>query len=132
MTDKEIIKALEICNNCDSCQECKGFFDSKYCIGENKQQIIDLIKKLKNREKRYQKKIKFQRSALRKQQEEINCFADVGKMYSEIRAEARAEAIKEFADKLREQMRNGVLHVHLYPKDIDDMVKEMLGEEIEK
>ena len=33
---------------------------------------------------------------------EIESFTDIGKLYSEIKAEARAEAIKEFAERVKE------------------------------
>lgn len=104
--DKEIIKGLERMSEEDPC----GFSSD----------VLDLI----NRLQAENNTLKYQVNRLKKYDER----RDIA-LHSRLIAEARAEAIKEFADKLREKMRNEVLHIHLYPKDIDDMVKELIGEE---
>lgn len=81
MTDKEIIKALECCIDTKSrCAECPYNKCNGNCRERNMK--IDAFYLIK------------------RQQEEIERFADIGKFYSEIRAEARAEAIIEFKEQL--------------------------------
>ena len=119
MTDNEIIKALETCcsrNNCEkNCpyalhKDC--FFK---CIEMCTADTIDLIKR---------------------QQAEIEELREINKSRKEERPlliyTARAEAIKEFAEKLKEfrymanvAARNTSIVVNV--KDIDDLVKEMVG-----
>ena len=82
MTDKEIIKALEYCSKQDTCDEKCPFRyvnDGKQCYPTLLGNALDLIN-------RQQAEIK----RLRKEQRQ---FADIGKMYSEV----RAEAVNEFA-----------------------------------
>ncbi len=54
-------------------------------------------------------------------EQETHWFADIGKMYSEI----RAEAIKEFAERLKEYSK---CYSYVTPRDIDNLVKEMVGD----
>lgn len=81
MTDNEIIKALECCSsqgllNCSHCP-----YD-KLCETDDAQFMLDAI------------------DLIKRQKAEIERFADIGKMYSEI----RKEAIKEFAEKLSKRI----------------------------
>lgn len=105
MTDTEIINALECCKNpipmCDDCPVGSG----EMCFDFLKDYALDLI----NRQKA-----------------EIDRFADIGKMYSEV----RAEAIKDFAERLKLYLfieRGGISTVS--GKDIDNLVKEMTEEQ---
>ena len=109
MTDNEIIKALERCNNpiltCEGCpldQEVS-------CMTFIKTNILDLIKR---------------------QQAEINQFADLGKMYSEIKAEAIIEFIKKLKEKKHEcgcNYRKKPVYAVTEEK-IDETYKEMVGD----
>ena len=85
MTDNEIIKALKCCIGGSNCGECP-LLGSLYCMTEVNRNALDLIN-------RQQAEIK----RLKKEQQQ---FADIGKMYSEV----RAEAIKEFAERLKKQI----------------------------
>ena len=81
MTESEIMKALECCSTglAESCLDCPL---SNTCMTTSVEQLaLDLINR-KNAE--------------------IEKFADIGKLYSEIRADARSEAIKEFAERVKE------------------------------
>lgn len=53
-----------------------------------------------------------------RQKEEIDRFADIGKMYSEV----RSDAIREFAERLRTKRGS---HGEIWGGDIDNLVKEM-------
>lgn len=82
MTDEQIIKALRLCAiDVDVCTEaCPYYEDREYFDGDCiKQRTIDAI------------------DLINRQKAEIDRFADIGKMYSEV----RAEAIREFAERLK-------------------------------
>lgn len=110
MTNDEIVKALECCMGCD-CKECPydgdAEIDAEVCMGKL---IVEALK-LVNRQKA-----------------EIDRFADIGKMYSEV----RAEAIKEFAGRLKENADvydDDEYYFHFVTtEDIDNLVKEMTEE----
>jgi hypothetical protein len=85
MTDNEIIKALECCVNNGDCRECalnpkKGNYG--YCTGLAIKSALDLITR--------------QKAEIERLQLTVDSFTDIGKLYSEI----KAEAYKEFAEKL--------------------------------
>ena len=119
MTDKEIIKALECCKvapqNCGDCPMLKM---------ECQQGLPTVVLGLINR-----------------QQETIETLRNCVKQHHIIRqddksplsllvAEIKAEAIKEFAERLKE--RRGVNFPFtrtVFVEDIDNLVKEMVGEE---
>lgn len=115
MTDKEIIKALECCNEPPSqCDDCplSGMVG---CQAKTMESALDLINR--------------QQAEIERLQKENNQFADIGKMYSEI----RAEAIKEFAERLKQKILVSPYDVNLFAPYtdnlIDNLVKEMAGEQ---
>lgn len=57
----------------------------------------------------------------------IDSFADIGKMYSEI----KAEAIKEFAERLRDNLPLCKMMSDFVMRSVDKTLKEMIGEENE-
>ncbi len=108
MTDKEIIKGLEVCSNMTdrtiSCADCP--FDCKYnCCGNLKEAALDLINRLQK-------------------QLDDKCDRCI--------ARDRAEAIKEFAEKLKScvipQKADADVR-ELIKYKIDNLVKEMVGAE---
>lgn len=105
MTDEQIIKALECCGEidrifCDSCKY-KNEFD---CVVALARDALDLI---------------------RRQKAEIDHFADIGKMYSEV----RAEAIREFVESLKKKYENHIVCTWtVLNEEIDNLVKEMTEE----
>ena len=105
MTDEQIIKALECCREFSkqSCTECPYHNFGHGCLTECFKDALDLI----NRQKA-----------------KIEEFADIGKMYSEV----KAEAIKEFAERLKEKAKKNEWNGTICGLDIDELVKEMVGE----
>ena len=119
MTDNEIIKAFECCVKgvCDRARCPKYDSDEhtvvhQFCRRKIMLEALDLI----NRQKA-----------------EIERFADIGKMYSEI----KAEAIKEFAERVKEKSSklemvcSGAVVKRDYTideKTLNNLVKEMAGE----
>lgn len=129
MTDKEIIKALEehyrqIDARYSTYLECGGKSDEHeekyiYMIGDT----IGLINR--------------QRAKIKNLRKEADQFADIGKMYSEI----KAEAIKEFAKAYKDQIKNytgmftdeGFYVSHEAVLDaVDFVLNKTLGEMVEE
>ncbi len=139
MTDNEIIKALECCIKDDAkyCDDC-SYYDEKeehkqLCVYRLHRDTLDLIARLKDRNKRYQLKNTNQRHTL----------AMLNKQVAEQKAEIerlnlenlqmvasikrlKSEAIKEFWDKAK-QRREFRTCPYVYISDGDNLVKEMTG-----
>ena len=97
MTDEKLMKVLDCCAN-DDCGNCPT--QVKRCRQHAMLNALDLIKR---------------------QKAEIDRFADIGKMYSEV----RAESIKEFAERLKETKFKHGSDYFVYAENIDNLVKEM-------
>ena len=88
MTDNEIVKALECCcknNNCDGCPLDYLTFSSQ-CASELAIKSLDIINR--------------QKAEIERLNKEVETFADIGKMYSEI----KAEAYREFAERSEKEL----------------------------
>ena len=119
MTDKEIIEALEWHLNDEShCSACPydEYSVSHYCIDMVIKDALDLISR--------------QQAEIERLEIENRCFADIGKMYSEI----KVEAIKEFAERLILVEETTAINCATNEKvvrvsDIVNLVKEMVGDD---
>ena len=117
MEDREIIKALELCSAdecwCDDCPYenlCTDTDITKFAL--------DLIKRQKAEiERLEQEKGQFEA--------DVEMFTDIGKMYSELKAEAK----KEFAELLKEHIRDYYPYYYVIVEEVvDNLVEEMVGE----
>lgn len=117
-TDEEIIKAVECCSEpCCVCDECP-----LYCVGVNcssfelHRYALDLINRQKSEIERLNKKV-----------EELS---DVLSDTIRIRyAEAKTEAYKEFAEKLKENaMTKFDWNDYIDIEEVDNILKEMMGD----
>ena len=113
LTKDEIKIALKHCANihciCSDCILFEPEDDECQCCKDLKLNTLDLINQ-------YEAEIK-------SKQETIDMFTDIGKLYSEI----KAEAIKEFAERLKERywQEDGCwLNIDIC-EDIDNLLKEM-------
>ena len=106
MTDNEIIKALECCIN-DDCDNCPDTFGN--CEHNAMRNALDLINR--------------QQADIERLQKINDSFTDIGKLYSEV----KAEVVKEFAYRL--QVRCIQQDGCLWSSDIGAELEEMLGEE---
>lgn len=131
MTDKEIIKALEICGDDDAgCMECP--FEKQYfCRTTLSSNALDLINRQQaeiERLKNSYKQCAYERDVfLRENPVEMALLIDE---QAEKLKTIKTEAIKEFADRLKEKI--GDSHFQNYGLailEIHDLVKEMVGEE---
>ena len=116
MTDNEIIKALELCSAdecwCDDCPYenlCTDTDITKFAL--------DLINRQKSEiERLEQEKGQFEA--------DVEMFTDIGKMYSEL----KAEAVKEFAELLKEHVRDCYPYYYVIDEEVvDNLVKETVG-----
>ena len=125
MTDKEIIKALECCIKAKTNADCEAlkcpFYDNE----------IDICMYVNNEEVLYANAL----DLISRQQAEIEELKKVviDDYASEYDSKIRAEAIKEFADRLKKEKYSvcaghGISECVVYVYDINNLVKEMVGE----
>jgi hypothetical protein len=124
-TDAEIIKALECCiNDDDDLFACVNkacpFMDYKTgkrygCTYYMLKAVLSLINR--------------QKAEIERLQAIVDSFTDIGKLYSEI----KAEAIKEFAERLKAEFLGDEQIVNIAWANainhIDNLVKEMVGDD---
>ena len=146
MTDKEIIKALECCiklnaepRNWEICKkDCPYKFN---CCDREKEisvekDILDLINRQQaenNRQKAEIEKLQLSRKQKLKEIEKLtinmNAFGLGMKREKERADTIRAEAIKEFADRLKENNEFKYSTGVVFSRNIDNLVAEMVGEQ---
>ena len=120
MTDNEIIRALE-CKTHKNCERCT--YLNEICTNlelVRAEHILDLI----NRQKAEIERLEKDSKRLKKVQMQLD---DATKMYTTI----KVEAIKEFADELIKRCSievDGYYGEVVWTDDIDDLVKEMVGD----
>jgi hypothetical protein len=113
VTDNEIIKALECCL-CDECEDCPHD-EEIACVENLHQEAIDLINRQKANAEGLTNAVKFLNEQL---------------------SSAKAEAVKEFAERLKDYYIKNKRYDRPYAHTmisllfglIDDLVKEMVGE----
>ena len=117
MTDSEIVKALECCikGNCIT-KNCplEGTEDiSSRCEAKLMRSALDLINRLQTENEEKQKV--------------IDNFKDIGKLYSEI----KAEAYKEFAERLKIRFSGTIsCNYGAIKQAADKLIKEFGGSEV--
>ena len=129
MTDNEIIKALECCsspkvNACDDCPFHKRCYENNEWL---EKQAIDLI----NRQK-----AEIERLTVPKELIDDDFCGVVCEFAEELIEKAKAEVVKEFAERLKahtRKMQSSDFSGEFWDKavlveDIDNLVKEMVGE----
>ena len=133
MTDNEIIKALECCCEAELNEDCKKlkcpFFDYELdnCTNEGDMDAmyrfaLDLI----NRQKAEIKRLQYQVNRLKEYDEK----RDIA-LHSRLIATSRAEAVKEFAERLKTEKFTARFCGQKYDlihSWIDNLVKEMVGD----
>ena len=124
-TDEEIIRNYEWCIGCtsDRCRECT-MDEEGFCEEELQDLVLDLI----NRQKAEIEKLKG--STI------VSNIMESQK----IKREAKAEAYKEFAEKIKKSIKenvdeawhrddgNGIYDAEYVLDDVDNLLKEMVGE----
>lgn len=154
-TDDEIIHSLKVCSNDGDCSEClinphKGNYG--YCTSLAIKAALDLINRQKNALEREiynglkaDEEIEYLKAEIERLKEEGNKYPCRVRMnensivrtksledYDRLIGDISAEAIKEFAERLKKRARMplGTLYGEMvYFKDIDELVKEMTGDQ---
>lgn len=154
LTDEEIIKTLERCSKGDGCFGCaKAYAHSANCIRILETECLDLINRQKAENEMLKKRISDKKHALFEQQEytaelqqtlETKCDdcdnirLSRPEYWKAIKA-AKAETYKEFAERLKEEIRleddcdyncrECCYECNDYVIAIENLLKEMVGEE---
>ena len=140
MTDKEIIKALEGCGSgSGGCKQCPMFEDCRKDIHALEKYALDLINR-QQAEIEYLKKVietmtNEQILSATEAKKEIDRLIDeidelnieIAKLYFK-KDKAKAEAIKEFVERLKKRMGYCDLPIVIVRHHIDNLVKEMVGD----
>ena len=141
LTDAEIVKALEMCNDKKGkCTDCPIYQHSARCISVLVENAFDLINRQKAEIERYKKVVgeltisEDGESAILLDDHTTEYIKkDLHKIFMTMaRKQSRAEAIKEFAERLKTETflakaKGSVEHV-LWIDEIDNLVKEMVGD----
>ena len=118
MTDEQIIKALEMCahwENDKTCEDCPANVFGFGCANKMSKFVLGLI----NRQTAEIERLKERISYL---EESIDCSRKEYNSLLQKLQQAKSEAIKEFAERLKSQ-KEPWLYIHL--KEIDSLAKEM-------
>ena len=113
MTDNDIIKGLLCCTFAEPCEDCPLEKD-EMCVFTLKSNALDII----NRQKAEIERLKEQFRYL-----DVEC-----ERLEKVNETAKAEAIKEFAERLKEQIYIKKDRL-FYAEKIDNLVKEMVGDD---
>ena len=123
MTDNETIKALQICSDdeADTCRDCPYSNDWTICNELLAKDALDLI----NRQQAEIERL----NACVKTEDEVRAIAK--ETIQQYILTARAEAVKEFAERLKKKSQKRTSDIYgerVYMQDIDILVKEMVGD----
>ena len=134
MTDSEIVKALECCNNNDigSCDRCPLDYKNnnlENCEGKLHEAALALINRQKAEIYELQHKIASCNSEIEKLTEENTKLDGANVLLTVTLRNARAEAIKEFAERLKMCRRDSYYNDILPLGAIDNLVKEMTSQQ---
>ena len=131
MTDNEIIKALECCTEDEDCTHCPSIKEMPYCSNDIMVGALNLIKRQQAEIERLElaNDEKFSQWSMLAEKTKQH-YAD---LYNEAKDILKAEAVKEFVERLKEKsfktIRNyGLTKDVVEVCDIDNLVKEMIGE----
>ena len=155
LTDKEIVKALEVCCTKKPCRDCVYLGKKELCIADNTIAVLDLITRLQARVEKCEKVEHFadktiatlqaENEQLKKENKLLidndvrnkypNCvLVEKGRIYTktlddydELIADISAEAYKEFAERLKEIMQKYCGDIT--EDDLDNLLKELVGED---
>lgn len=116
MNDEEIIKVLECCTEDEDCSHCPSIKEMPYCSNDIMVGALNLIKR--------------QQMEIERLKNEIQITKDAYTMLQTKNEIIKFEAIKEFAERLKEKSfqsfgNYGITRDVVEVSDIDNLVKEM-------
>lgn len=130
-TDKDIISSLEVIATTCNCNECKirsGKWGTCNCSETTANAALDLI----NRQKAEIKELKRKNEILSRNADNAfqECLNECRELFE---PEIKAEAYKEFAERLKRSTVTAVIGNEIYAvatsKGVDNLLKEMAGDE---
>lgn len=124
LTDNEIINALECCISFTNLNECDNCPFHERC--ENGEELESLVLSLINRQKAEIERLKVD-SKMHIVYKGARGFGRAF-FFSEVVKQAKAEAIKEFVERLKREKRD-LFCIENIDGLIDNLVKEMVGED---
>jgi hypothetical protein len=143
MTDKEIIKALKHCYEHKSCNDCVGCLGAEECIlgVDPEGYVYPVIRRQQAEIKEYRRNIKQLTetltggNGLRMRVDNMIVYADDLEEWLEFCDKQKAEAIKEFAQRLKAdinktwyyELENDTHNARALER-VDELVKEMVGD----
>ena len=129
MTDNEILKQLETCTYYPNCPECPYYEKSDIaheCMVGVMRNAYDLIN-------RQQAEIERLNSCVMSEEQVREIMkSQMHTVFKDIIEDATDKAIKEFAEKLkatRPHLNTGEQVFYIRPEEVDNLVKEMVGDE---
>ena len=131
ITDEEVIKALECCASAE-CGKCKWeprgdcYRGSMECNDDLMREALDLIKRQRAEIERLHSEVKEKTETIVFLKDQATGWSiDFCNLKAKLNT-AKAEAIKEFADKLKEELTTGAAVMRVSVLNIiDDLVKEL-------
>ena len=134
MTDNEIIKALECCKRpvgTGACKDCPLDKD-RPCTTTMIENALDLINRQKAEIKKCENIIRLADKTIEKQSAEIKRLEQENFDRSLTVETWKCEAVKEFAERLKaEKFEHQNFGGLIYYEDVDNLVKEMVGDDNE-
>lgn len=130
LTDNEIIKAFECCYNDKPCSDCPFYVDCNCTTPKNDteflpKKIVEIINRLQAENERLKKETK-------KCKEHYKMACSERNEFLEQLETAKAEAYKEFVERLKESKpieHKGTLYYETFTiREVDNLLKELVGE----
>jgi hypothetical protein len=124
MTDNEIIKAVNYCANAKDYEDCEKCPIKNTCDNHSERFVV-VVADLINRQKAEIERLTAKVNRLKKYDEERDI-----RLHARLTADARAEAIKEFAERLKGAKQYSIVrHENIVPVAVIDWIlKEMVGD----
>lgn len=121
MTDEKIIKALVRCGNIGLCKDCPYYhFNSKRGLGCHNNLMLDALDLIER-----------QQAEIEQWKEEANKYQNMWCATTEDIQMAKAEAIREFAVRLKELSVYGTIREYSYANNMSYMLEDMVSEGID-
>ena len=138
MTDSEVIKALECCkenSDCENCRGCTGYVSyGSRCLENIIQDALELINRLKTSLEKSERVEDTSAALIKTQERDIERYKGVIKLLEADVKNAKVEAYKELAEKLKEAFpesdRNNnspAIYYDFYCELIDQTTDELVG-----
>ena len=125
LTDNEVVKALECCvESKHICPHTCPMLKNKECLESLRKNALDLINRLQAENERLKERI------IEVQRCDKELIETLNKIHEEKEKTFKAEAYKEFAERLKGNYIGITTHYDL-KKDIDNLLNELVGEKID-